>query len=132
MKTIEPINTDKESYIIFASDLDQAETIKQLGTIPHKVLQGMYKGVKETSYIVNLNERIEKLGLIDNQESILLLGMINENGNRDALLVMNGSEDVDLGEFVHADMDQVKASDGYTYDPSTETYYVCIPKKKVG
>ncbi len=115
-----------QKYIIFASDYDLPSTIEflQSKNINFKQLKGKYKGLEEDSFIVNKD--VEKLlkSIIKNQESILELSEERYNGTRFATLEITRGERVPLGYFTEAQEGDAKKQDGYTYDPTSNTYFI--------
>ena len=75
LETIKAVNTD---VMVFASNTAVHEVMYVLlnNNIPFKVMLGMYKGEREVSFTVPREhlETIVNLGLLDGQESILVLG----------------------------------------------------------
>lgn len=117
---------DNEQYIIFASDESDEYTEKHLKDcrIDYKKLVGRYKGEDETSYIINKREHPMIEPLIENQESILELSKIQSNGFRLAGLSLKHSVHVLLGSFTPVTKEEAEKQDAYTYDPSTDVYYI--------
>lgn len=116
----------KENYVIFASDITDKDTeiaLKEM-EVSYKKLQGNYKGEQETSFIVNRNDYPLCQILTRNQKSILQLGSIESNGMRPAKLKFKGGSSLVLGFMEHVTKEEAEKSDSYTYDPSTETYFI--------
>ena len=119
-------NIDNENYIIFASDLPESDTEKYLQALEvnYKKLQGKYKGQEEISYIVNKQVFPLVRVLTVQQESVLLLSMVQNNGMRAAGLVYKDGSYQALGYMEHVTKLDAENADGYTYDATTKTYYV--------
>ncbi len=123
-----------EYYAIFASDMDDLKTSEIFTEhyIPFKRLLGKYNGKEETSYIANLKdmEHIASLSVIDNQESILFLSPEFKFGRKAKLIYKNNMSasptDFTFVDTYFRDTDEftAKSQDSYTYDPSTNTYYI--------
>lgn len=130
-----------EPYIIFASETTTADVRAFLAhhAIPHKVLRGQYKSVREDAFLVPAcyygtlaTQPAGTLpGIVDailaRQESVLVLGPIGRNGFRPATLhfLAPGVLPVSLGYFVTTPPDEAVRADAYTYDPATGEYFVC-------
>lgn len=101
------------------------KTISALGvaTIP---VMGRYKGIDEASWLVALHDsadlpKLVRLLMKHNQESYPLV-----DSTRGATLVYLKDADIQsLGQFVQVDAREALASEAHTYDPHTDTYYVC-------
>lgn len=101
--------------------------------LPFKPLEGSYKGVKETSFIMPRKsyERALKDGWLVGQESVLLLSTPHSLGGgqsyRDAtLLFLETGDTLALGHFVPRHKDYALAQEAWTFDPATGTYFVCV------
>lgn len=99
--------------------------------IGFKELVGAYKGVTETSFIVNVKSlpRIMRDVRLDGEESILLLGPRYRegrmHGDRLARLWFPAeNRTVPIGHFREASKAYAMSRDGWTFDPSDETYWV--------
>jgi hypothetical protein len=90
-------------------------------SIPHKELEGVYKGTSEASILVpdtqDNKALINQIAMKHNQESILLL-----DSNRHAMLsqVANGVS-MSLGQLVSSK--DRPDSENYSYDALSETYF---------
>ena len=128
----------KDSYVIFASDESQEETLALLKylNISHRRLLGCYtmkdtgEKVIEPSYIINANrlEHLKSLGIIDNQESILLLGAqdADKRAMRSASLVFmdDSVSPIGLGYMKTISEEEALTSDNWTYDIANNRYFV--------
>ncbi len=105
--------------------------------IDFKAVWGCYKGLQELSYVVETGDlpAIADTGLIAGQESILELGACDARDRRPATLVylthssLSWIKREDLGLFQQVSEDVAKAQDGYTFDPTTNHYFACLPNK---
>ena len=105
-------------YAIFASDLSQEQTetrLRRLG-IGFKTLRGAYKGVPEVSYITSLTNMFAMIPLIENQESVLLLSRMQDNGERNASLLFKDGKEKKLGMFMEVTKEKAEQSESYTED----------------
>lgn len=128
------MNTETQVFTpelaIFASVANPVHEVMYFlldNNIPFKVTLGSYKGVRETSFVVQHSdlETISKAGLLDGEESVLLLGKLLGTGRRQAVLEFrDGSPSVVIGFFHGSTRLNAEQSDGYSYCPVTRTYYV--------
>lgn len=127
------------AYFIFAVSDDIAVNKAFMGwaaanSIGLKPLLGSYKGKTEHSYIANHDNlgTIARCGWLKDQESVLILGPCNARDQRPAHLYFpKTGNQVQLGVLQSVDRDTALASDGWSYDPSTKTYYICIDPNAV-
>lgn len=90
-----------------------------------KPVIGCYKGELENSYVIPVNPvslgSVLALAREYNQESILSL-----DSTRNAYLIpaQTINDEEYLGQFVSVPAIVAKQQDSYTYDPSTDTYYI--------
>lgn len=122
--------TNQEEYFVFASSYHET-IIKHFlkeNRIGFKQLIGSYKGVTEDSYIVNKKwlKYIDQAGLLDGEESILLLGEnLGCNRRRAKLHFLNALKpDEDIGIMRAVVKSEALVQDSWSYDPGTETYFV--------
>ena len=129
--------TGGNTYIVFAPD-DQSivglKGVKQWmgANIGFKELIGSYKMengdvVVETSFIINENDRdtVVDAGIIDNQESVLHLGVCNSLTQRPAtLLYLDGGEE-DLGHMRSVSKEEALKHDAWSLDIPSSTYFIC-------
>jgi hypothetical protein len=97
--------------------------------IEFKALQGMYKGIHEESFAIDLKWLNEALALTQrfNQESVLI---VDQDGRATLkYLPTNLKPDVNLGYFIQVSESKAKTQDAYTYDMDSETYYICERRK---
>lgn len=127
-----------ESYVIFASDCADyyVQTLLKTYAIGYKPLLGSYvmestgEKIQENSYIINSRdlETIGGLGLIDTQESLLLLsqGDFHAQGKRIATLQFmdNVEHKQELGYFVPVKEEEALSCDYWTKDLTTGQYFI--------
>lgn len=117
-----------QSYIIFASHVD-ADTVQAFlvqNNINYRVLFGVYQQKYETSYIVNQNAFpfIEMAGLLEQQESVLLLGPIGTGDKRPATLVYQDKRQESIGFFTEVAREEVMSQQlDFTYDPALKKFF---------
>jgi hypothetical protein len=134
----------QRSYVIFAIDaafINSAREADLLQSIRTKPVQGGYtmestgETVVEASYIIAAEDWTKVLasGLVDNQESILVLGpKASRDAHRPAVLhflpktwdVMTQALPVFLGYFVDCEEHVAKAQSGWTEDNGV--FYACF------
>ena len=121
------------AYIIFSTSLPEEEVRKGLTErkLPFKVLEGKYKGVKETSYIIKFQLGVSVTELMPEQESVLVLSPVQDNGLRKALLHYKDRDIgtngiVPIGDFTPVSQEIAEAQDNYTYDPTQNQYFVAM------
>ncbi len=116
-------------YIIFCVGQDD-EHIKEFiawagkNGIPLKQLIGQYKGAREKSFITKYEYFDRVCEWTVEEESVLLLDEPDFFGRRMATLVYGGHE-APAGEFTAVTAMEAMKEDSYTFDPLTETYYIC-------
>lgn len=120
--------TDHENYANF----EETRQLLESKQIPFKVIEGCYKYedgtiCKENSFMVvdDNNESIVRLissiATRYNQESVLW-----SDSNRDCLLYYPKNNITDsLGKLMSVSKQEALNSNAYSYDPSTDTYWVC-------
>lgn len=115
-----------ENYVIFSSDEDDQTTIEFLKrfNVDFKKLHGKYNGEEETSFIVNKTQYPLCCMMTVNQESILELSRIQNNGMRAAGLRFRDQSYIPLGYLEHVTQKEALQAEAYTYDQSTETYFI--------
>lgn len=95
--------------------------------VDYKEVTGVYKGVREVSFLVDVTHLDIVVDIVKehNQESILLLDKIGAHGLRKAMLYYPDSDDYDnIGWYRSRSAGLATKHDSYTYDASTDTYYV--------
>jgi len=108
----------------------KVESMLKRTNIPFKAVQGVYKGTKEESFIIDLkyiNAAME-LARHYNQESILVIDA-NSNATLKYMPVTVESDSY-LGIFQEVLESTAKTLDAYTYDIETGTYYACLPERR--
>ena len=121
-----------QQYTIFAADVfDQmARDYMHQAGVSFKELRGVYtmqsngERVDETSFIINTKDLGKVSFLIRDQEFILELGRERWDNTRSAALIFTNGGFKDLGVFRSVSEEYAKIQDNYTYDPSTDTYFV--------
>lgn len=119
-----------EDYVIFCVGQEPTRIAAfkswASGRFGFKSLVGCYKGQMEQSFIVNAKHLPEIEAWIVEEESILYLGS-NPRGARIATLKYLDGREEPLGYFVALiGRDYALARESWTYDPTTDEYYVCI------
>jgi len=95
------------------------EELKNKG-VPFKELYGKYKGKPERSLVFegdNHKKMVDKIAHTYNQESTL---SIHPNGDTH---VDYGHSKDHIGTWTQIDQHEIDSVDGYSYDPSTKTYW---------
>ena len=115
---------DINEYVIFASDINDNDTelFMKESEVPFKRLYGQYKGIGETSFIINKDNLPLVRSLTRKQESILLLSKMQDNGTRKAILEFNNGILENLGDMREVTREMALKSDGFTRDGNT--YFV--------
>ena len=97
--------------------------------IRFKLVQGCYKGTPEHSFVISLDAftATRETGILAGQESVLVIGPKPFNGDRPATLRFLDASvpPIDLGTFQVWEGDGVPPVDAWTYDPLSETYFIC-------
>lgn len=107
-------NDERESHILLNEGITRAQ---------FKVLQGSYKGVKETSYLLDADFKDEVLKLAKEykQESILF---VDETRQAFLIYLNDTSTSIPLGEFKA--ISNISNLDAYTVDIQTGQAYAAI------
>lgn len=129
MQDLSTIVNKNAMYVVFSSDYPSAViALLQNNKINFTELTGMYKGEEEESFLVPLDDfgTVIESGLLDGQESILVLGHKTSQGFRKASIVYHPGDEppVEAGYLVPATRDEAMVEDGWTYDPLYRQYYV--------
>jgi hypothetical protein len=126
-------NVATEAFVILSSDFDENTTVKILqdNNVSFKMVQGVYKGITEKSYVVNFNDAIKTQDLTKNQHSVLILDAIDDSGLRPASLQINPRRESGIPEaiiqglyFKSVTKEYALSKDAYTYDPIQDQYFV--------
>ena len=132
MNTVNLNPRDKE-YCIFAAQPHEPHDVMYFlidNNIPFQIILGSYKGQRETSYCIP-HDRLPDVigsGLVDDQESILILGAVNGLGERPASLLMsNADEPVPYGTLVEAPRSEAEASEGWSYSIMAQAWFIIKP-----
>jgi len=92
-----------------------------------KPLVGMYKGQSERSFIANMNDYPEIEPWLVAEESILILGRCNGQGEPTATLhYLSSNENVHMGRLVQVSRTAALRHDSWTFCPIIGCYYVCV------
>ena len=95
-----------------------------------KTLIGSYLGVMEYSFVLNeadFNNHVATMGFTSGQESILkLTNTFNGRTSKRTLasLVYSSGDIEQLGELKSVSKDDALSEDGWTYDPTTNQYFI--------
>jgi hypothetical protein len=91
-----------------------------------KPLFGKYKGQSERSFIANWSNFETIKPWLEAEESILILGRSNTNGEPIARLhYLSTGESVPMGRMVQVTRDEALAEESWTFCPLNKAYYVC-------
>ena len=122
--------TNQDEYFVFASSYHES-VIRDFfndNGIGFKQLIGSYKGTTEDSYVVNMKwlSYVEQAGLLDGEESILLLSeSLGQNRRRAKLHFLNASKpDEDIGILRAVVKEEAMKQDAWSYRPDLDTYFV--------
>ena len=128
-----------KTYVLFAVDQPCEELTPEWLSrldIPFKELTGCYQGETEASYLVAWDEwqlfQLSAPAFILCQETVLVLGPSSKDGSRPAILQhFNGLIAPEyLGVFAQTSKEEALRSKGWTFDPSTKTYFTCMKEFK--
>jgi len=102
--------------------IETADTLKELG-IPFTAVRGVYKGVREDSFIVarEHEEKVQEYCRVFAQDCYLV-----SDSERISWLVdaATGEKQADLGKLIAVPEDVAKARDSYTWNFHNNTYYI--------
>ena len=93
----------------------------------YKEVKGCYNGIKELSFVIKAKHRklAEVNAILFGQKTILLLSDNKAHGLRKAALYYLFTKTrIDIGYFRSRIKKEALKHDNYTYDPSTDTYYI--------
>jgi hypothetical protein len=114
------ISAPPERFAELGKDLDELE-------YKYKKVQGSYKGKREDSYLVVVNEKDGLSGLVFQalakkykQESILF----RDSWGSAYLAEHETGKITPLGKFVQCSEEEAKGKD-HTFDPESKQYYIC-------
>ena len=94
--------------------------------IGYKELEGRYKGTKEISFIISLDDFLTLEHAIFNdmqQESVLILGILLKNTFRTARLRFANGKEIQQGFFKQVSKEKALKNRDYTLDYMTGNYY---------
>lgn len=124
------IETNLKPFVMLELNLDRIEDERQIlkdHGLVFKACLGSYKGKVSPSYLVVITKDSDlnicmNLAKTYNQESILYV-----TSDRDAGLIYINSDEVEsLGKFKRVSKQDAESSDAYTYDLSTNQYYMAV------
>lgn len=126
-----------KDYIIFTSNTPQAEVISRAGMWHRdlKLLEGGYTHqdgtvVVERRYLISWDtwERyVEGTDLVEDQESVLLLGTMDSCSRRECLLLhFDWKPDLWLGRFTEVTKELALKQQGWTHNLSSGKYYTAL------
>ena len=122
---------------IFFSSFETTEHIMKVladADVRFKVLLGRYDGKYETAYTIAA-ENLEWLfasGLVDGQESVMLLGEDGVGHLMFNQLDETGSPKLEsLGEIINISKEDAALRTGFTFDPEDGLYYGTVQSAKV-
>ena len=131
MRDLETIVRSNASFVIFAAQPYEPHTVMSFlveNSIPFKTMLGSYKNERETSYTVPAEHfaAITQAGLVDEQESFIVLGHIGESGFRKAEIVFSNPETapVEVGYMVNVSREEALSAEAWTYDPQGNAFFV--------
>lgn len=120
----------KNNYMIFSvgNTIEKDNAFKEYAKaegIGYKQLTGCYMGVEETAFIINSKHRFSVYNFVKDEESVLSLGPLVA-GAREAILIYMefGKPEKHLGMFRQCSKEYAKKQPAWTYDPTTDTYFV--------
>ena len=120
------LQIDNEKYLVFESDFSENRTRQILSDrkVPFKVVEGKYKSITNPAYIVNIMSALKIVDLIENQDTVMELSPVNHKGTREATLVRKDFTEAHMGDFKPVSKEYAMAKESYTYDPTTNQYFV--------
>ena len=129
-----------QTIVIFSSNAPAHRVMEELMKydIKFDVVLGSYKGIKETSYITELEswDKVSKSGLFDDQESILLLtdsepvapeGLPVVINTMASLQYLKDNTVEDIGVVISTTKEKALAEEGFSYIPSQGRYLIIVP-----
>lgn len=119
-------------YVVFASNATPVHEVMYFlldNNIDFQVLLGSYKGERETSYIIPYDrlEEVMHSGLLNEEESILILGAMNGLGRRPATLhLLTTNEVFPIGQLVAAARSEAEPQEGWSYNPTAKQFFTIV------
>lgn len=129
--------SSNNSYVIFSvvpeADDGLFKWLRDEG-IGYKALNGSWRGHIERSYIINQDHlpALKIMGWLDGQESILLLGpQPARRGYRLGVIewLDNGQQEPAM-RFVQTTKEYAMRQEGWTHDPSDNSYWILVEDKE--
>jgi hypothetical protein len=127
---LDEIKRINASFVIFSAEPNAPEKVMAFfveNKVPFKVLLGSYDGVHETSYCIPHQhfDSVIQAGLVEEQDSILVLAHFNSDGLRAAEVVyLDERKPEAVGFFVNVDRDDALRSTSWTFDPMNDKFFV--------
>lgn len=102
---------------------NEMKFILELNKVNFKEVEGSYQGVKEKSFMVELNtdhtlDFFKAMGRLFQQDSILFVNDLNQA----VLVYMDSREVIKLGEMKEVPKEVAEMSEAFTFIPETNTY----------
>lgn len=125
-------NPRANQYAIFASVGTPVHDVQYFlmdNNIDYQVLLGAYKGEKETSYIIPYDrlEDVMHSGLLNNEESILILDAMDGLGRRKAHLhLLTTNEVFPIGYLKATARLEAETGEGWSYNPSAKQFFTIV------
>lgn len=101
--------------------------------IDYQVLLSSYKGEKETSYIIPYDriEDVMKAGLLDSEESTLILGAMDGLGRRKAHLhMLEPNEIIPIGYLKATARLEAESGEGWSYNPTAKQFFTIVEEEE--
>lgn len=123
-------STGFDNFIIFCVgyNLRKVMAFRSWATdaeISFKNLIGCYNGTMEYSFIVKADDFIHVEPWTANQESVLWLGHCDARDRRPAKLIYQTGYEESLGLMQSCRRETALAQQSWTFDPSTNYYFIC-------
>ena len=125
------------NHIIFSgSNTTQLAVKLDALNISYKKIFGCYHGQKEISFVTRAKHLINILEIeeVKTEESILLLGEYDARDRRKASLIFLHSQEKPepIGWFRSTSKEVAVIKDNFSFDPSTDQYYIVEAKNAKG
>lgn len=133
MSNTRQINETPYAYAIFAAQPNQPHDVMRFlldNNIDFQIILGMWKGQPETSYCIPFARLADVAlsGLIDAQESVLVLGPYNPRETQKAyLLTQDAAEPVPYGDLIQVTRAEAEASESWSYSLMAKSFHVVRP-----
>lgn len=128
--SVEIRTSDYAVFSVGATPVHEAMSFMLEHNIGFQVMLGKYEDQEETSFIVKRSDlhHIYNAGLIDDQESVLILGPnINETRDASIIYLTNKDEIQYIGQLIAVQRERALEEKAYSYNVLSQQYFIIVP-----